>query len=117
MSQQKLAPIWISKANRPRPELLRTTQQNISLHIQNVYAEGELEDGATHKKSLWVRQEGNRQEQREYIVPPLRVIAIKLRYSAYMEARLNLMAVTRSMGTINLPDFKGTAQNYLDCMR
>jgi hypothetical protein len=46
-------------------ELFQTTQQNISLHIQNIYEEGELTPSTTHKKSLWVRQEGNRQVERE----------------------------------------------------
>ncbi len=45
-------------------ELFQTTQQNISQHIQNVYAEGELTPEATHKKILWVREEGNRQVER-----------------------------------------------------
>jgi hypothetical protein len=49
-------------------ELFQTTQQNISQHIRNVYAEGELSPEATHKKSLWVRQEGNRQVERECAV-------------------------------------------------
>jgi hypothetical protein len=35
--------------------LFQTTQQNISLHLQNIYAEGELQRGATHKESLSVR--------------------------------------------------------------
>jgi len=38
-------------------ELFQTTQQNVSLHLQNIYEEGELERGATHKESLSVRQE------------------------------------------------------------
>jgi hypothetical protein len=45
-------------------ELFQTTQQNISQHVQNIYEEGELIDEATHKKFLSVRQEGNRQVQR-----------------------------------------------------
>lgn len=41
-------------------ELFQTTQQNISQHIINIYEEGELQEEATHKKFLSVRQEGNR---------------------------------------------------------
>ncbi len=55
--------LWLTQ--QQIAELFQTTQQNISLHIQNIYAEGELVDEATHKKILWVRQEGNRQVQRE----------------------------------------------------
>ena len=45
-------------------ELFQTTQQNISQHVQNIYAEGELDQEATHKKFLSVRQEGSRKVQR-----------------------------------------------------
>jgi hypothetical protein len=38
-------------------ELFQTTKQNISLHIQNIYEEGELVPEATVKKYLTVRQE------------------------------------------------------------
>lgn len=45
-------------------ELFQTTQQNVSLHIQNVYEEGELTQIATHKDFLLVRREGARNVQR-----------------------------------------------------
>ncbi len=45
-------------------ELLQTTQQKVSQHIQNIYQEGELHQEETHKKFLSVRQEGVRQVQR-----------------------------------------------------
>ncbi|MEP6664249.1 MAG: hypothetical protein ABJC04_11365 [Verrucomicrobiota bacterium] len=49
---------WLSQAQMA--ELFQTTQQNVSLHIQNIYEEGELASEATHKESLLVRREGNR---------------------------------------------------------
>ena len=39
--------LWLTQ--NQLAELFQTTQQNISGHIQNVYAEGELEREATHK--------------------------------------------------------------------
>ena len=45
-------------------DLFQTTQQNISLHLQNIYDEGELPRDATHKQYLSVRLEGNRQVKR-----------------------------------------------------
>jgi len=45
-------------------KLYQTTKQNINLHIQNVYKEGELESEATVKKYLTVRQEGDREVTR-----------------------------------------------------
>ena len=54
--------VWLTQQHMA--ELFQTTQQNISLHLQNIYTEGELERGATHKESLSVRQEGARSVQR-----------------------------------------------------
>lgn len=45
-------------------DLFETTQQNINLHINNVYAEGELMKPATHKESLLVQKEGGREVSR-----------------------------------------------------
>lgn len=45
-------------------ELFQSTRQNISLHINNVYKEKELDRGSTFKYSLTVQQEGNRSVQR-----------------------------------------------------
>ena len=45
-------------------ELFGTTKQNVSLHIQNIIADGELSADATVKDFLTVRQEGDRQVSR-----------------------------------------------------
>jgi len=39
-------------------ELFCATKQNISLHIANIYGEGELDEFSTVKDYLTVRQEG-----------------------------------------------------------
>jgi hypothetical protein len=54
--------LWLTQ--QQMVELFQTTQQNISLHLQNIYDEGELTREATHKEYLSVRQEGNRQVTR-----------------------------------------------------
>lgn len=46
-------------------ELYQTTRPNIVQHIKNIYADGELDELATCKNFLQVRQEGNRQVSRE----------------------------------------------------
>ncbi len=55
--------VWLTQ--QLLAELFQTTKQNVSLHIQNIYAERELTPEATVKKSLTVRQEGNREVSRE----------------------------------------------------
>ena len=54
--------VWLTQ--QLMAELFQTTQQNISLHIQNILEEGELTDSATHKEFLSVQQEGNRSVRR-----------------------------------------------------
>ena len=45
-------------------EIYKTTQENISMHIKNIYRDGELENNSTNKKILLVQAEGNRQVKR-----------------------------------------------------
>ena len=54
--------VWLTQ--QQMAELFQTTQQNVSLHVRNIYEEGELSEEATHKESLSVRQEGARSVQR-----------------------------------------------------
>ena len=50
--------VWLSQAQMA--ELFQTTKQNVSLHINNAFAEGELEPSATVKEYLTVQNEGGR---------------------------------------------------------
>ena len=54
--------LWLTQSQLA--EIYSTTQENISMHITNIYKDGELEQDGTYKKFLLVRQEGNRQVQR-----------------------------------------------------
>jgi len=55
--------LWLSQAGLA--ELYQTTKQNISLHIQNIYDEGELAEDSTVKEYLTVQNEGSRQISRQ----------------------------------------------------
>ncbi|MEW6302887.1 MAG: virulence RhuM family protein [Verrucomicrobiota bacterium] len=54
--------VWLSQAQMA--ELFQTTKQNVSLHIQNIFKEGELRREATVKESLTVQSEGDRKVSR-----------------------------------------------------
>ena len=54
--------VWLSQ--QQMAELFQTTKQNISLHINNVFEEGELEATSTVKESLTVQNEGGREVSR-----------------------------------------------------
>ncbi|MBQ8446056.1 MAG: hypothetical protein IJX22_06700 [Opitutales bacterium] len=45
-------------------EIYCTTQENVSIHISNIYADGELDQDRTNKKFLLVRREGSRDVKR-----------------------------------------------------
>lgn len=55
--------VWLSQTQMI--DLFQSTKQNISLHINNVFKEGELDKKATVKQYLTVRQEGNRAVKRQ----------------------------------------------------
>lgn len=50
--------VWLTQARIA--ELYQTTPQNITQHLKAIYAEGELDEAATCKEYLQVRQEGGR---------------------------------------------------------
>ncbi len=54
--------VWLSQ--KKIAELYETTVQNIIIHLKNIYADGELQEEVTCKKSLQVQNEGNRQVSR-----------------------------------------------------
>jgi hypothetical protein len=54
--------LWLTQAQIA--ELFQTTPQNVTLHLGAVYEEGELDEAATCKDYLQVRQEGARRVSR-----------------------------------------------------
>ena len=58
--------VWLTQ--NQLAEIYDTTQQNIALHIKNIYTDGELDENRTHKDFLLARQEGNRKVQRNICI-------------------------------------------------
>jgi hypothetical protein len=54
--------VWLTQAQMV--ELFKSTKQNISLHINNIFREGELLPGSTVKEYLTIQTEGKRQVKR-----------------------------------------------------
>ena len=54
--------IWLTQ--NQIAEIYKTTQENISIHIKNIYKDKELNNDSTNKKFLLVQNEGNRQVKR-----------------------------------------------------
>ena len=54
--------VWLTQQHMAA--LFQTTKQNVSLHLQNIFAEQELGQSATVKESLTVQSEGGRSVKR-----------------------------------------------------
>ena len=55
--------VWLTQ--KQMMDLFQTTKQNISLHINNAFKEGELEQSSTVKENLTVQNEGSREISRK----------------------------------------------------
>lgn len=54
--------VWLTQKHLA--ELFDATKNNISIHVKNIFAEGELEERATVKEILTVQTEGDREVSR-----------------------------------------------------
>ena len=64
--------VWLSQGQLM--ELFNSTKQNISLHINNIFKEGELSTASTVKEYLTVQMEGKREVKRKIVGYNLDVI-------------------------------------------
>ena len=64
--------VWLTQ--QQMAELFKATKQNVSLHIKNIYDEGELDEISTVKDYLTVRKEGKRTVRRHVNLYNLDVI-------------------------------------------
>ena len=55
--------LWLTQLQMSN--LFETTPENVLMHLKNIFSEQELDETATTKDFLVVRQEGTRQVQRE----------------------------------------------------
>ena len=83
--------LWLTQ--QQMAELFQSTVPNISMHIKNVFDEGELQTGATVQDFLIVRQEGERQVQRTLTHYNLdMVISVGYRVKSMLATRFRIWA-------------------------
>ena len=86
--------VWLTQQHMA--ELFQTTQQNVSLHLSNIFEERELERGATHREFLSVRQEGRRSVQRRVDFYNLdAIISVGYRVKSAVATRFRIWATQR----------------------
>jgi hypothetical protein len=66
--------VWLTQLEMA--ELFDASKQNVSLHLKNIFEDGELDPAATVKESLTVQIEGSRQVQRPVTLYNLNAILL-----------------------------------------
>lgn len=83
--------VWLTQ--QMMADLFQTSRPNITIHINNIYEEGELQPEATRKEYLQVRQEGERSVQRklEYYNLDM-IISVGYRVKSHVATRFRIWA-------------------------
>lgn len=85
--------VWLTQLDMAT--LFATTKQNVSLHIKNILAEGELAEAATVKESLTVQTEGGRQVRRSNLLYNLdMILAVGYRVRSHRGTQFRQWATT-----------------------
>ena len=86
--------VWLNQSQMT--ELFQTSKQNISLHIKNVFEEGELLPESTVKEYLTVQSEGKRQVRRSIDYYNLDVIiSVGYRVKSHRGTQFRIWATQR----------------------
>jgi hypothetical protein len=92
--------VWLTQLEMA--ELFDATKQNISLHLKNLFEEGELEPSATVKESLTVQIEGTREVQRPVTLYNLDAI-LAVGYRVRSPRGVSITARVGVYGIVSLP--------------
>ena len=114
--------VWLTQS--AMAELFQTSSQNITIHIKNIYAEGELSEEATCKDYLQVQLEGSREVQRALKHYNLEVIiAVGYRVKSHRGTQFRRWATERlreylvkgfTMDDERLKEGRGLGADYFD---
>ena len=86
--------IWLTQ--NQLAEIYKTTQENISMHIKNIYKDNELSEISTNKKFLLVQKEGTRNVKRNIDHYNLdMIIALGYRVQSDIAVRFRIWATKR----------------------
>ncbi|MDQ1266780.1 MAG: hypothetical protein QG635_1932, partial [Bacteroidota bacterium] len=86
--------VWLSQ--KLMAELFQTTPQNITIHLKNIYDEGELNEISTCKDFLQVQKEGNREVERKQKYYNLdAIISVGYRIKSHVATRFRQWATQR----------------------
>lgn len=114
--------IWMNQSAIAK--LYNTTSQNITMHIRNIYKEGELEESLTCKEFLQVQQEGNRtvkRKKKHYNFKMILAIGYRVRSNVGIHFRNWVSGILEeyslkgfAMNDERLKNPKGFGEDYFD---
>lgn len=90
--------VWLTQ--NALAELFQTTKNNISIHVKNIFEEGELDRNATVKEFLTVQKEGNRAIKRG-----IEYYNLDLIISVGYRVKSNIATAFRQWATIHLREY------------
>lgn len=86
--------IWMTQADMA--QLFQCSPDNVSLHLKNIYVEGELEEPATSEEFSVVRKEGSRSVRRRLMFYNLdAIISVGYRVKSLIATRFRIWATER----------------------
>jgi hypothetical protein len=86
--------VWLTQ--KMMAELFQTTPQNITIHLKNIFDEGELQENATCKDFLQVQKEGSRKVERMQKFYNLdAIISVGYRIKSHIATKFRIWATAR----------------------
>jgi len=86
--------VWLTQ--KMMAELFQTTPQNITIHLKNIFDEGELQEDATCKDFLQVQNEGSRKvERRQKFYNLDAIISVGYRIKSHIATKFRIWATAR----------------------
>jgi hypothetical protein len=86
--------IWLTQ--KLMAELFQTTPQNITIHLKNIFEEGELSEDSTCKEFLQVQREGKREVKRQQKYYNLdAILSVGYRIKSHVATRFRQWATAR----------------------
>ena len=86
--------VWLTQ--KKMAELFQTTPQNITIHLKNIFNEGELQEDATCKNFLQVQSEGSRKvERRQKFYNLDAIISVGYRIKSHIATQFRIWATAR----------------------
>jgi hypothetical protein len=86
--------VWLTQ--KMMAELFQTTPQNITIHLKNIFDEGELQADATCKDFLQVQNEGSRKVERKQKFYNLdAIISVGYRIKSHIATKFRIWATAR----------------------